>query len=258
MVQRIVALEGEGIQDQHSLSILCGSQQIGFYTRQKNDDRLHSFELYEWKGQPDYLDCIQEATAQSSLYQQPYRETEIIWQDAAALLLPGSMPAAEAGEVAATMLSLQQSGIEKSTVMDPYQLWWHCPGAMHTAVEHLLTPDLHRHLFGLFPVRQETGIYLHISGSLLSIAAYIPELVWIQQYPFETPEDVLYHILNARQLFHLSAAETPVWMNGFFVPDSSLVSCLRQYLPHLHFQESYLSGEGYPSHSFTLFQPSPI
>lgn len=254
MVQRSVWMTTEAPQNNAMLMVLCGSRQLGFFTRQEDAPRLHSFELYRWQGQPDYLDCIQEATAQSSLYQQHYASTTIVWQDAPALLLPGAMASPEAAKVAKAMLSLQTEGNEYCEPLGPYQLWWHGPASIKTALYQTMAPAAHRHLYQLMGPAQPPGMYLYIHGSLLSMAAYGSQLLWMQQYQFETPEDILYHTLNGLQTLGLPLEDTVVYISGFFVVESSLYQTLVQYIPRLTLQEMAEPPGTEPAHSFTLFE----
>lgn len=55
----------------------------------------------------------------------------------------------------------------------------------------------------------------------------------LQQYSYQTPEDILYRILLAIQQFEISIEETAVILTGFITPGSAAVKLLQQYLPNV-------------------------
>lgn len=59
----------------------------------------------------------------------------------------------------------------------------------------------------------------------------------LQSYSYHTPEDVLYHILNAMQQLELSQEETTVWLQGMIDQRSALYDVLYNYILHLQLKE---------------------
>jgi hypothetical protein len=62
-------------------------------------------------------------------------------------------------------------------------------------------------------------------------------LHFIQQYPFNTPEDVVYHALNCCQQYNLSADETKLLLHGMIIADSQLYKQLYNYFIDIQFDQ---------------------
>ncbi len=60
-------------------------------------------------------------------------------------------------------------------------------------------------------------------------------LHFIQQYSFNTPEDVLYHALNCCQQYKLPADQTKLLLHGMIVADSQLYKQLYNYFIDIQF-----------------------
>jgi len=82
------------------------------------------------------------------------------------------------------------------------------------------------------------------------------QLQMIHSFPYETPDDVLYHILNSLKHAEILKDAISVSLAGMVDRDSALFEKLVQYLPHIEFQnlpEGIMRSEGisaYPEHFF--------
>ena len=74
-------------------------------------------------------------------------------------------------------------------------------------------------------------------------------LLVLQQHEYETPADVLFHLLSYVRYLGLSQQETPVELSGLIERDSSLYQELYQYFIRLWFHEAGWSNE--PAHFFS-------
>ena len=59
------------------------------------------------------------------------------------------------------------------------------------------------------------------------------QLQLLQEYAFETPEDALYHILNAANTLHINLNDTTVILEGMIDQQSAMASKLQQYIPNI-------------------------
>jgi hypothetical protein len=82
------------------------------------------------------------------------------------------------------------------------------------------------------------------------------QLQMIHSFPYETPDDVLYHILNSLKHAEILKDAISISLAGMVDRDSALFEKLVQYLPHIEFQnlpEGIMRSEGisaYPEHFF--------
>lgn len=75
-----------------------------------------------------------------------------------------------------------------------------------------------------------------------------------QTYPYTTPLDVIYYLLNICQKFNLSQNATHLSLSGLIEKDSALYKELHQYFSNLSFNQSAGTSqlnEDYPAHYFT-------
>lgn len=73
-----------------------------------------------------------------------------------------------------------------------------------------------------------------------------------QTFAYSTPEDVLYHLLNACHQFSLSADRVQLQVSGLVEARSALYRELVQYFRNLSFREAgWNGGPEYPAHFFT-------
>jgi hypothetical protein len=73
----------------------------------------------------------------------------------------------------------------------------------------------------------------------------------LQSYPYHTPEDVLYFILNAMQQHGLSQEETTVYLQGMIDQRSALYDVLYNYLLNLQLKETLV-------YSFPVSDEQPV
>lgn len=84
------------------------------------------------------------------------------------------------------------------------------------------------------------------------------QLLLMQQYTFETPDDALYAILNAADQLHIDLKDCSIVLEGMIDQQSALAIKLQQYLPHIvwnvpSFNQFPASADQYPG-TFLAFQ----
>lgn len=82
------------------------------------------------------------------------------------------------------------------------------------------------------------------------------KLLLTQTFPYSTPADFIYYLLDTCRQFSLSQETVRIYLSGLIDKDSSLYEELRQYFLHVHFRVSEwkISAEEeqrYPAHFFT-------
>ncbi|MCC6754539.1 MAG: DUF3822 family protein [Saprospiraceae bacterium] len=67
------------------------------------------------------------------------------------------------------------------------------------------------------------------------------DLLFTSIHPFDLPEDVLYHLLQAYSHSGLNPEMDPLYISGEILPDSMLVQFLRRYFPSPRVQPFHFS-----------------
>ena len=76
--------------------------------------------------------------------------------------------------------------------------------------------------------------------------------LWLSEdVPYQTPEDVLFYLLQVCRHFGLSQQETRLRLSGFIDRQSALFTELYQYFLHTEFTDNTWNTGEYPDHFFT-------
>lgn len=112
---------------------------------------------------------------------------------------------------------------------DLYQTWM----IAHPGVQH-------RHLFSNWitwldrlPKDPDGQAFLLFETSRVMMAIRREDWLLVQQYEYESPEDVLYFLLSAMKSFDLSPETVKLSLDGFIETESSLYTALYKYFRHL-------------------------
>lgn len=137
---------------------------------------------------------------------------------------------------------------------DLYQTWM----IAHPGVQH-------RHLFSIWinwldrlPKDPDGQVFLLFETSRVMMAIRRDDWLLVQQYEYQSPEDVLYFLLSAIQSFDLSPETVKLVLDGFIETQSSLYLELFKYFRHLELaslpegvQVSDDQLQDFPVHYFT-------
>jgi hypothetical protein len=107
------------------------------------------------------------------------------------------------------------------------------PKQAEALVTHLFAQANHFHLYSLLPViAKSTGNLMYCIFSTTHVTVQLFKsggLQLIKSFPYKTPEDVAYHLLNACQYFQVPVNDTSLVLNGMIDAESVLYNELYKY-----------------------------
>ncbi len=240
----------------NSLSLLTGEKYAGFAITNKRGDELYELAWYS-------LDRLQgDAVADlPDLNDRRFEKVNICFSTPHSVLTP----AAHFKETtAAAMLSsfclVNGSYTVTSEQVEEKQLY-NTYAADRKDHEFLLrkfsNPDCcHIYSLGLKQhIAAKDCLQLHFSADEFSMLVFSGEqFLLAQTFEYASPDDVLYYILKAINLFGLSQEVVQVTITGLVDRHSALFREMYQYFLHVSFREAQWQtpAQEYPAHFFTL------
>ena len=203
-----------------------------------------------------FIDVFRELKRRSILLNNAFAAPEIVWENADFVCVPNELYRAEQTN---TYLNLINSPAFLSSPMhrplsdctllfaaDPvlYKIvTQQLPGASHT----------HKMCTLLQQGNEGTGNSLYLqfySSHFLLTAVKAGELQLATFYPFTTPGEAVYHILNTMDKLTLNKDQTITFLSG---ESSPLYKEIYQYINHLQFTQSGRINDEHPAHYFTTY-----
>jgi hypothetical protein len=84
----------------------------------------------------------------------------------------------------------------------------------------------------------EERIYIYVQSNILQVCFIQNQRVmFFNSFPYATPEDFIYYLLYTYQQLKLDTENTPVYLMGEIVKESSLYEMLYKYIRHIHFMK---------------------
>jgi Protein of unknown function (DUF3822) len=107
------------------------------------------------------------------------------------------------------------------------------PKQADALVTHLFAQANHFHLYSLLPIiAKSTGNFMYCIFSTTQVTVQLFKssgLQLIKSFPYKTPEDVAYHLLNTCQYFQVPVNDTSLVLNGMIDAESVLYNELYKY-----------------------------
>ncbi|MGB1248786.1 MAG: DUF3822 family protein [Chitinophagales bacterium] len=103
---------------------------------------------------------------------------------------------------------------------------------------------------------KEQYFHLHINMQRIQCSFFKgKELIFHNQFEYNSAEDMLYNILNVYQQIELDAGQCPMHISGVLAKDSETYRMLHEYIRYIHFTEKptrlNYSNTELPAHYFT-------
>lgn len=249
------------------LFINAGNQGIAFTEWDKETDTFLSVQVFHFTKQMSKNEvaiAIDDILQTEALLHKKFVKTEIIWSCTESILVPNAY---------------FDKGLRKDTLGIVY-------GDLNGSVlkdELVLQHQLHN-VYAV-PVKVENsiaqkfpyGIQSHQSSLMVDIEPNEKDLLYcnfntdsltvllrkkgqlqvIQNFDFNTPEDVVYHVLNVCQQFEVDASGTVLTASGMIDAKSNLYNELYKYVPSIKFlalpgNHNYTAAiKEYPEHYFS-------
>jgi hypothetical protein len=251
-----------------SLCVDVGDSHMTFALLRKSEGRLLGFESYTLNPH-SRQDDVEEILRDSPFLKIPFENACLTYNTPEAVLVPGSLhEPSNAGEVVSLIHGDMPSGIilqEHVPGADMYNVY-RVPGWLHRAVTARFSNGEYWHAYSALLKSigkrridwQRTFLYLwffptHVIVTLLKD----DRLMLMQSFPYETPEDLSYQMLNIVGQFDLDISGLQIYMSGLIDKDSIIHDEIMKYFLNLetdpggplHVHEEVFAN--YPLHYFT-------
>lgn len=207
---------------------------------------------------------LQEILNTEPLLKKQYKEKQLIWCFPESILVP---PALFEKENSSEMLNLVYGDAKKTSLQHDF-LYKHNLHNAYRVPRHtgqIISGSLpsvpQSHQYSLLVNRgQKEGNRLFVlfyTGSLTLMLHKEDRLQVIQHFPFHTPEDTVFHLLNVCRAFDVAPDEVRLCLSGLIDKKSNLYAAIYKYFLDISFDEipaGYTTAEElkpYPPHFFS-------
>lgn len=268
MVQKILHIPSDNA---HATRLLIeiGQQQLACWTLDEDTESLSGFELFAWNENSDLEKEWENILQQSSLLANDGSDNAVtlIWQTLQEKWIPQSF----ANNIPATIASGSAFATAFCTT-EAYTL-------RDDSLELFEISTVHQQLIlSRFPTAKSiskqgsirkvlqsqaeldtTRIYVLYQHQYCYIAAIDKgNILFIQQFGYQSSLDPVYHILHNAALHQLPMESTTVFVSGLIDQDSSLYADLYRFIPHLRFDavtKNLFDTEKHAAHPAHYFVP---
>lgn len=187
---------------------------------------------------------LQEILKAEPLLKNQYREKQLIWNFAESILIPPSLFDKENSN---GMLNLVYGDARKTALHHDF-LYRHnlhnifrIPQHTNNLFGESLPAVPQSHQYSLLVNRIENGrdtlFVLFYTGSFTLMLCREGKLQVIQQFCFQTPEDIVFHLLNVCKSFDVLPDTLQLCLSGMVDKKSNLYAAIYKYFLHISFDE---------------------
>ncbi|GAC1442465.1 MAG: hypothetical protein NVSMB63_10810 [Sediminibacterium sp.] len=258
--------------DTDRLVVEIGKDQVACLVKNTATGEADAFELFRLDGEiNDWSDVFYEIKQASRLFGRAYADTQLFYNFAEALIIPAPQLGSEAAEDYLSLLfgenNRSDTRYDKITADDSMINAYRIRRSINElAGRHFVLHQAHHSWSRLLDKvlihhRQEEQ-YIKVqfySNHFIAILVKDKQLQLIRSYPFQTADDVLYHLLNMVQQHQMQPSHTHLEISGLFDLHTSLHEQLQQLFGRITFDETEAQGvfkttaNQYPPHYFTPF-----
>lgn len=194
---------------------------------EKNGLSTHAFEFYEINAAPTEWEGIFNATKnQSKILNKTFSDTTIYLNNSETLIVPSVKYKRESTETFLSAIYGDNNNVISNAdliniVDNPVSIYRIAASLNHTIKNHFVSfiykntyTKILENLFGKERMLMEMIKVQFYTKSMLVVVIYDNKLMLIQTYQINSPEDVIYYLLNIVQEFNLSVKNTPVEISG--------------------------------------------
>lgn len=267
MVQKTFAIH-TGLNGTARLYMEVGVSQLACWSKDLQTNEVQAFELFEFdpdKALGNFAEVFRLVKLHSKVLDANYAATTIIWENEECLLVPEKyayrVPAGDYLDLvyghAPGAITAQQPVAAANAVFRAPKSWKdeldkHFPYAKYT------------HKFqGIFTGNHNGDIsdgvrVLFYRGHFFLVLYREGRLQLIRRFDYQTPEDVVYHILNTFEQYELLPTETDVYISGLIDLRSALYTELYKYLHNVKIEEygnEQFHTEAFSEYPYHYFLP---
>jgi hypothetical protein len=243
MVQKTFAIYTDAALTASSLQLELGSTHLACWTQDEQTQLVQTFELFEFDEDKtdDFAEVFRQVKLYSKLLEASFDTVAVTWENEECLLVPavyaGRIPAADCLNFAygySPGSVVGQRELSNSTALFRFPQSWkqvlegHFPGAQYNHKFQHMYRSAGNDGARVFFYRGHFLLTLYSNG----------QLQLVQRFVYQTPEDVVYHILNTFERNGLAAETATVQVSGLIDLRSSLYTELYKYLHNLKVEEA--------------------
>ena len=270
MVQKTFGIYGE-TDAPLQLTIEAGRHHFACWQKEIGGDETYAFELFQFSPEhsKDFNELFNEIKSQSRILHLYHDDVRVIWQHEEALYIPrqyfhndiaddylftafGNLtPTFISHEIAGDVIVLYRADEESKKTLLRY-----AARARFTHKYFLLLNEYSEKKEEM----QEDYLQLQIyPNHFIMMVVKQKQLQLVNTFKYQTPEDVLYHVLNVCQQLDVDKAKTIFYFSGLIDLESNLYKELDAYLLNIKvisISTDQLAATGfqeYPSHYFSSF-----
>ena len=186
-----------------------------------------AFEFYEINATPTEWERIFNATTnQSKILSKTYSDTTIYLNNSETLVVPSTKYNRESTEAYLTAIYGDNNQVIANADLinidgNPVTVYRCAASLNHTIKNHFVSfnykniyTKILENLFGKERMLMEMIKVQFYQKTMLVVVIYDNKLMLIQTYNYNSPEDVIYYLLNIVQEFNLSVKNTPIEVSG--------------------------------------------
>ncbi len=194
---------------------------------EKNGLTTQAFEFYEINGTNGEWEGILNATKnQSKILNKTFSDTTIYLNNSETLIVPSTKYKRESSEIYLAAIYGDNNNVISSAdliniVDNPVSVYRYSASLNHSIKNNFVSfnykntyTKVLENLFGNDRMLMEMIKVQFYRNSMLVVVIYDNKLMLIQTYQINSPEDVIYYLLNIVQEFNLSVKNTPIEVSG--------------------------------------------
>lgn len=251
-----------------SLCVDVGTSHLTFALIRNSSRRLLGYESYELNHH-SRQDDVEEIFRDSPFLKIPFDSVSLTYNTPEAVLVPGRLhDPATASEVVNLVHGDMPSGIVLQEQVPGYEIHnvYRVPGWLHNIVSVRFSNGEYWHAYSALLKTmatrrhewQRTFLYLWFFPShVIATLQKEDRLMLMQSLPYETPEDLSYHLLNIVEQFGLDTAEIQIYVSGLIDEESIIHDELLKYFLNVDIDNGMPDIErdevfgNHPAHYFT-------
>ncbi len=254
-----------------TLNIEIGKSHVSCWQKDINSDKIFSFELFQFEKSKDesIADIFRVIKHQSEILPHTFDKVEIIWEHPQALIIPDNFYFENEQKKYLSLLfgnvffhESECNVLEELHVAYYIDEEWKKQLSQHFA--SMISVHKYYKLLKEWSVKKQqlfdeyVQVLLYQNHFILLVSKQ-KKLQLTNTFTYQTPEDVLYHILNVCERLELNKDQTHFSFSGLIDVESNLFRTLETYLKNIFFiipSSETLAAEGfqkYPAHYFSSF-----
>ncbi len=263
-MKKLFHIKGEARADEtadKALALSIGEKHFSFAITGNSGNTLHELAWHSIdRLQGDSLDSLFELYPSFSNH--PFKKVNIVTETARSVLTPAALFREESAAImlktfhpvngAAVVMNEEVKGMQ---VYNTYAVDKHEQELLSRRFGTFFLQHNYSLVIGNVTADSEKGqVELIFNTDEFSLLAFAGgRLLLAQQFPYSSPDDVLYYLLKTIQQFGLSQQETELSLSGLVDRESALFRELYQYFLKIRFREAnwQTPAHEYPAHYFT-------